>query len=290
MTPWEYAQRYLPIQVPGNGKTYPINIGRYHRGNPTPAQQKLLSDVIDHFAAKQRDKTYRLKLTVNDETIEIADRREISRSLQVPFLGKGSPEDCQIVLQLALLVGKVTPERLRAWADDNLGLDCNGYVGNYLFHDLLQQPWRVAPKEGQIGPSTTIDGYFERWGDTPITDLSRIDPNRMHLIARVDSKGKVIKQYSEGKAGHVAITQPGEIRKAYATDTGDADPDAAKLGMAGKLALRTVESGGPINGVGRNWLVFIKPSNTFPGVFSVNRDKIHFDDTIRIAPLRPKPL
>jgi hypothetical protein len=205
MTPWDYALRYLPVQVPGPTNTYPINVARYHRGNPTAAQQQLLGAVIDHFASKQRkDPAYRLQLIVNGIPIEVVNRQEIGRSLQVPFLGKGSPEDCQIVLQLALMLGGITPDRLQAWTDANLGLDCNGFVGNYLFHDVLQQGWRVNPTDSDVGPSTTIDGYFQRWGGEPLDDLGKILPSRMYLIVRVDDIGRVIPQFSGSTAGHIA--------------------------------------------------------------------------------------
>jgi len=292
MTPWDYALRYLPIKVPGPTNALRINVSRYHLGDPTAAQQQLLGAVIDHFGSKQRkDPSYRLKLTVNDAPLEIASRQEISRSLQVPFLGKGSPEDCQIVLQLAVLVGGIPPDKLQAWTDANLGLDCNGFVGNYLFHEVQQKGWRLDPAKTDVGPSTTIDVYFQRWAEAPIDDLSKIQPGRMHLIVRVDDNGRVIPRFSGSKVGHIAITQPGEVmNQSFVYDSmGGLDLQTAQLGMYGKLALRTVESGGPVDGVGKNWLVFIKPTK-LKAVFEVNRDKIHMVDKIMVAPLRAKPL
>jgi hypothetical protein len=292
MTPWDYAQRYLPVTVSGPTNVTRINVSRYHLGAPTAAQQQLLGAVIDHFASRQRkDPSYRLKLIVNDEAIEIKDRQEIARSLQVPFLGKGSPEDCQIVLQLALLVGGITPDRLQAWSDANLGLDCNGFVGNYLFHEVLQRGWRVNPTDADVGPSSTIDVYFKRWAEAPIDDLAKVQSTRMHLIVRVNDAGVVIPRLLGSMVGHIAITQPGEVmnQSFVFNSMGGLDLQTAQLGMYGKLALRTVESAGPIDGVGKNWLVFVKPTKV-KGVFEVNRDKIHFVDKIKIAPLRLVPL
>jgi hypothetical protein len=294
MTPWDYALRYLPIQVPGTTKATPVNIGRYLLSPPahtTPEQQRLLGKVIDLFGSKKNDRGYRLKLTVNGLPVEIADRSKISHALQVPFLGKGSPEDCQIVLQLAVMLGGVSVDKLQAWADANLGLDCNGFVGNYLFHEVQQNAWQVSPSEAEVGPSTTIDEYFWRWAGKPIEDLSEISPNRMHLIVRVDGSGKVIPQWAGTTPGHIAITQPGEIlnQGAVTDSVGEQDlASAKKLGMYQKLALRTVESAGPVDGVGENWIFFIK-SSKLKGVFEANRDKIHFADKVKIAPLLDSP-
>ena len=287
MTPWEYASRYLPVQVPGSTQTYPIDISRYHLGTPTAAKDQILGAVTDHFATNLRkNATYRLKLSVNGASVEFGSRDELIPSLNA-FWGKGSPEDCQIVLQLALMLGGIKPDRLQGWADANLGLDCNGFVGNYLFHEVQQNGWRQAPAKTEIGPSTTIDEYFKRWAQDPIEDLSRVLPGRMHLIVRVDDSGHVIPRYSGGKVGHIAITQPGEsMNQSFVTDTmGFYDMETARLGMYGKFALRTVEAGGPVKGVQKNWMVFVQPSKV-KGVFEVRRDNIHMLDKVRIAPLR----
>jgi hypothetical protein len=293
MTPWEYATRYLPVQVvqvSGSTQTYPIDISRYHLGTPTAAKDQILAAITDHFAANQRkDAGYRLKLRVNNVPVEFGRREDLFPSLNA-FWGKGSPEDCQIVLQLALVLGGIKPDRLQSWADANLGLDCNGFVGNYLFHEVQQNGWRLAPAKTEIGPSSTIDEYFRRWAQDPIEDLSHVLPGRMQLIVRVDDAGHVIPRYSGGKVGHIAITQPGEsMGQSFVTDTmGFYDMETARLGMYGKFALRTVESGGPVKGVQKNWMVFVQPSKV-KGVFEVRRDNIHMLDKVKIAPLRGLP-
>lgn len=284
MTPWEYALRYLPVQVPGSTQPYPIDISRYHLGTPTAAKDQILGVMTDHFASnKRKNADYRLTLRVNDVPVEFMSRDELIPSLNA-FWGKGSPEDCQIVLQLALVLGDIKPSQLQSWADANLGLDCNGFVGNYLFHEVQQNGWQQGAAKNDVGPSTTIDEYFKRWVEDPIDDLSRVMPGRMHLIVRVDDDGRVIPRYSGGKVGHIAITQPGEsMNQFFVTDM-----ETARLGMNNKFALRTVESGGPVKGVQKNWMVFVQPSK-IKGVFEVRRDHIHMLDKVRIAPLRAGP-
>jgi len=48
------------------------------------------------------------------------------------FVGKGSPEACQAVLQLANHWG-LAPD-VQTYTNSALGLECNGFVGNYLWH------------------------------------------------------------------------------------------------------------------------------------------------------------
>lgn len=50
------------------------------------------------------------------------------------FFGKGMPECCKLALQLAAAFGLVEPTfaALQNYCDKYVGLDCNGFVGNYL--------------------------------------------------------------------------------------------------------------------------------------------------------------
>src|SRR5688572_2671031 len=133
-TPSEYAARYLPVRVRG---AVPINISRYHLGQETAAKDQLLSALIHHLASNQKTQPgYQLEMNIQGTPIAIANWREWGVHLVMPFVGKGTPEECDLVLQLATLVGGISPDRLQAWADANLGIDCNGLVGNYIFHEV----------------------------------------------------------------------------------------------------------------------------------------------------------
>ena len=159
MTPWEYAQRYLPVEIPGPaGTPIRVEIRRYRLGAPKAAKDQLLSRVSDHFSKHKTDKAYRLTLTINGQPEQFASWRDLGYFLQAPFIGKGSPEDCQLVLQLALLTGYKSAGELQGWADDNLGLDCNGFVGNYLHRHLagreLAARSRPRPPSAPRPPST----------------------------------------------------------------------------------------------------------------------------------------
>src|SRR5688572_23223409 len=117
MTPWEYAQRYLPVEIPGpTGAPVKVEIRRYRLGAPKPGKDQLLGRVMGHFSKHAKDKAYRLTLTINGRSEEFATWQDLGFFLQAPFVGKGSPEDCQLVLQLALLVGGRTPADIQVWA------------------------------------------------------------------------------------------------------------------------------------------------------------------------------
>ena len=200
-----------------------------------------------------------------------------------PFWGKGSPEDCQVVLQLALLFRLTNAGDLQAWADSNIGLDCNGFVGNYLLRGRAAGvSWWSAGGDDGPGPSQTIDVLFHdvagKDESGALTDLDQLDSSRSYIIARTDGTGRIIP--GPTPVGHVAVTEPGQFVKSYSS----MDLSRAGDGMIGNPALRTVESAGPVKGVGENWMVFIKPLKP-KGVFEVNRDGIRKVDSVKIAPL-----
>jgi hypothetical protein len=61
---------------------------------------------------------------------EIVNTAELSRA----FTGKGTPEICARALRLAEAFGLVAPTvaTMQTYCDNYVGLDCNGFVGNYL--------------------------------------------------------------------------------------------------------------------------------------------------------------
>src|SRR5262245_44610482 len=48
ITPAKYAARYRPVQVPDDGSRLRVDVRRYHRGDPTPDQQRLWAALGDH--------------------------------------------------------------------------------------------------------------------------------------------------------------------------------------------------------------------------------------------------
>lgn len=84
----------------------------------------------------------------------VLDRSAIVRA----FNGKASPEDNSLALTAAIATKKVEPTRdaLQKMADECMGLDCNGFVGNY----TKSLGWMNA--DGHYGPNTPSSRYAVR--------------------------------------------------------------------------------------------------------------------------------
>lgn len=133
------------------------------------------------------------------------------------FAGKGAPEHCQIVLQLAAhwKLKNAGPGNLQAYADAGMGLDCNGFVGNYRWHVTQGHPWFEQGIAGtDLGPDATIDSFFRA---KRVMDWNKIIPGITYIMGKVDDSGNVIKGGgSAAMSGHIVITQANEF--AYHSD------------------------------------------------------------------------
>src|SRR5262245_10447077 len=168
-SPSEYADQYLALKVPNPKAGAPdlatsVSVSKYLIGVKSPtARSQLLRKVEKDFnAGKKADPSFRLQVRVYSkgkiETKEFSDYKftlsdPLYRVLRLPFGGKGTPEGIQAVLQLAATVGPsgepalVTPGNFQKYCDDNLGTDCNGFVGNFLRHERGGAHW--ADVEGK---------------------------------------------------------------------------------------------------------------------------------------------
>jgi hypothetical protein len=287
LTPATYMSRYLPVSVPDGLTSVPVYVRRYRLYNfaaakvMPPEQQRLLglaADLVRHKTAKGGPG---LTLTVNGSAVLVTEIRHIGTAIARPFLGKGSPEDCQVVLQLAMLLGVAPAARLQDWADTTIGLDCNGFAGNYLFRVWKGRSWPALDGDADPGPSRQINKLFDAVAGPGhrgmVSDIDEIDPAKTYIVVRTDRAGHVMP--GPVPVGHVALTQPGQAQMSYISmDLRRKDDD-----IMGKFALRTVESAGPVDGVGQNWLIFRKQLQD--GLFEVTRDRILKIDTVRLAPL-----
>jgi hypothetical protein len=147
------------------------------------------------------------------------------------FAGKGSPEACQAVLLLANHWG-LAPD-VQTYADVVLGLDCNGFVGNYLWHAQKGNPWMdLGAENHDLGPDSPIrSGYFDHYSSHLLDRWESLDSGKMYILMEVGTDGQVINGGgSADDAGHLAITQPGQRQ------------DRAGKGGKMSFAVRVVES------------------------------------------------
>lgn len=296
ITPHEYAQRYLPVQCWTGQDRISVHVRKYHLGAPTAAKEKLRGALQAHFQAqKKANPRYKLELYIEGSLFTVNSYEEIAVPATWAFWGKGSPEQCQMTLQLALMLKVTTPAQLQTWADTNIGLDCNGFAGNYYFREWLGRPW-TAKVDSKTGPSTTVDYLFKSAAGAKLAEALRswndFDGRRSYVVARVDASGKVIERFGPPIA-HIALTQPQEWRGGLLAN----EPGGGSKG--GYPSVLIVESSGIAtgnggNGVGETWMTIVR-AGKHKGVFEVTRanngSKI---DYVRLAPLpadrTPRPV
>jgi hypothetical protein len=131
------------------------------------------------------------------------------------FLGKGAPEHYQIVLQLAEH-WDLAPNGLQAYADSALGLDCNGFVGNYIWYGKKGKAWSKPGFNDLKGPDSIITNFFK--GAPAVTRWEDIKSSNTYIFGLVDHTGHVVPG-GKGPAGHIMITQAGESSKRLNWDT-----------------------------------------------------------------------
>jgi hypothetical protein len=145
MTPLEFARRYWELEVPveENGVTNwtRVRVASYRIGLEAggTAKDAFLAKVRPHINEKHEEITVQVKTALGEiKTKTYRSRQELAQNVADPFYGKGSPEEVQVVLQLAVRFGLVKREGLEKYCkDDHIGLDCSGFVGNYIWHVLL---------------------------------------------------------------------------------------------------------------------------------------------------------
>jgi hypothetical protein len=139
-------------------------------------------------------------------------RKQVAVMARYVFKGKGAPEHCQIVLQLVAHWG-LASKGLQAYADRALGLDCNGFVGNYLWHGKNSVGWSyLAVGKHVVGPDASIDGFFDH--RKAVRKLEEIDASKSYILGKVGPTGQVIPGGNAATAGHIVVTEPGRFQPA----------------------------------------------------------------------------
>jgi hypothetical protein len=237
MTPVRYAEKYLHLEVPFDDGPVYVGITHYLLRDPTTEQQGMWGAFKDYLR-----KNGRVRVLVNGENVEITSAESVLHRVVNPFFGKGSPEDCQIVLQL---------------------------VGNYLFRIVRGNGWRVDAPDDGVGPSTTISQIMAKAGGFVIHTVDQMVPSRMHVLAELDAQDRIIPGGPNSATGHIAITEPGRYMPSYMT----MDLGAANKGVVGAPAFWATESAGGI-GLIQSWYAvtqLVRNNKPVDAVFRVYR-------------------
>ncbi len=271
-TPLQYAERYwqLPVPVPNGPVT--VRIDKYHLGAPTHAKDVLWRALQDYFTAQLRQTPgFQLQLTVDGQPARFGSTHEMLFHVLRPFFGKGSPEQNQIVLQLVVMLGIKQPAELQAYANENLGIDCNGFVGNYLLHGRGQQPWTVLDGSGSsVGPNSLITQIFAQ--GNAVTNGATMLAARSYILVEVDANGHVMPGGPNNPPGHIAITEPGRFQAhAFVTDSfGGLDLRLARQGVYQHRGFWAVEATGHHVGLTQSWYSIPETADS-QGAFRVFR-------------------
>src|SRR5262249_20345097 len=118
-------------------------IDRVLRINTSEGQERT-SDRVTEMQAAYRKRTHmnvdlRIEGVNGGPTQDATNITDWMLLARYVFAGKGSPEACQVVLQLVYHWNISTD--LQGYADSALGLDCNGFAGNYIWHERSRNPW-----------------------------------------------------------------------------------------------------------------------------------------------------
>ena len=293
MTPTEYKARYENLTVAGSADKIKVrkyrlaSIARfYDPAGTTKFLNKLTSNsddielVVDTDAGPKN-----ITLFAKKASAPAGSFTEWAAMARYTFKGKGAPEHCQLILQLANHWG-ILEGSMQTYADKYLGLDCNGFVGNYVWHVWAptQKPWtNLGVGNHDKGPDCGISGYL----DPPrryVADWDDLDPARSYILGRVNT---ATNQVIDGggttldRIGHVVITEPG----AMMTKT---------INGVETKGLRAIEStGGAVDpGLSDSWYFLKNPRVTKPAnkVFEIYRESMaagHQEYSFKIAGLNP---
>jgi len=269
MTPLEYAAKYRNLdvylyteeqakaspsgQLPPGGEWQTVDVDSYRLGlkkayqKPIDSIEVFKSKVRPHINEKDESITVWVKTIQGDIVSKTyRSRIELAENVNDPFYGKGSPEECQVVLQLAIRYGVFPKDKIQIYCDNgNIGLDCNGFVGNYLRHVRQGLPWDTdaktkEQKKSEFDANTMIKSIMGFSGAAfPVKTMEELDQNRLSifLLATCNEAGQILDHVKNADGsishGHIMISQPCTLTKAK-------DPILAGKSYKGEVPVFTV--------------------------------------------------
>lgn len=126
------------------------------------------------------------------------------------FEGKGSPEDCQVGAQLAVLRSRTTKTNLAQYCKEHMGLDCTGFVGNYLWYARAGKTWPDMMPGQNEGSNSMIDDIVLKQ-TTPVSNVRLIMPGTLHVFGLLDKHNNVVAKDSSSAHAHIVISEPGKF-------------------------------------------------------------------------------
>jgi hypothetical protein len=131
MSASDYVRTYLQLQVWKNDVSLTsISVRNYLQSGLGTQSTRAANAYAQLIAAlpKQLDSPSGKALPA---TFQVRGDKYVTTTLWRVYNGKGTPSEIQEALWLALLCGLVDATTLSTYADNNLGIDCGGFVANY---------------------------------------------------------------------------------------------------------------------------------------------------------------
>ena len=224
MTPHEFLQRYWNLEVPveneqGITQWVTVKVACYRIGlDSLNSKEKFLDKLRPNLNEKGETVKVKVKSVYGEEEKIFHSRAEIAPFVAAPFYGKGTPEDVQIVLQLAVRYGLIGSSQLEIqnYCDvipgdktkqGRIGLDCSGFVGNFLQQTVGGMPWDEKPATDKSWTSEGIPSLLPKVG-TRIKAMKDFNFNSVYVFGLADKNGNVIRTGAGKEVGHIMITQP----------------------------------------------------------------------------------
>ncbi|HEY4764917.1 MAG TPA: hypothetical protein VIH75_14665 [Candidatus Sulfotelmatobacter sp.] len=222
-TPLEYANQYRSLTVGFSDGPVTISIDQYLQGRHgtkakplTPwtneADHLIDASVADFQKQKKKDPSFQLTVSVNGQPAGIDNESLLRRILHYAFEGKGSPEDCQVGAQLAVLQGRTTKANLQNYCNQNMGLDCTGFVGNYLWYVTGAGSWPDKMPGEDEGSNAEIDAILLN-ETSPLSDVDLITPSKTYVFGLLDPSNRHIVAKDGAEHAHIVISEPNKFTK-----------------------------------------------------------------------------
>lgn len=295
MTPSQFIKLYRDMSVfiappdgdLAQGSWKPVNVRKYHMGT-SAYRQPLWHDVSTKLSkgAKVKVKT----IDGTEVTSDLLNQGQLWNLFRFPFAGKGSPEQVQATIQLLYRYrsNKSTVEQFAGGVGTQkeynfIGLDCNGFVGNYLQRAYWKKyGWLDQNNLKDPGPDTTIKDLFLD-NTTPVYNIADLGGSpSMYLFAFCSDDGKIY-DHGDGPngAGHIMITDPGakSFSKDEVTITVSESTGASINGSNGGpvtsdyVIKRVVKAGDKARGIGAVFSVWRGGMQSLPMNVKIGRLK-----------------
>jgi len=212
ISPLDLASQYKSLAVAFDEGPVTVSIDQYLTGQWTTEADHAIDAAMGDFTTEQKkDKSYELTLTVNGKQVSFRDGKVLRQILHYAYEGKGSPEDCQVAAQLAVLRGRTTRAKLPEYCQKNMGLDCTGFVGNYLWYVVGGNTWPDSMPGGNNGSNSQIDKLLLN-ETTPLSDADLITPSTTYIFGLLDEHFSIVAQ-DGARHAHIVISQPNTFTK-----------------------------------------------------------------------------